>query len=159
MLRVVVENEKLIKIALTRRMLVSFGAYSTDIYFLVTGVPHLDPQVLLQLDTVLPMAPIVHFVNPVLLRSRHISLGHLDVAHFGGAGSGVYAHQVTDLKVVLESHPLDISCTTLVIHIGKCRLGNYQHHYLSSIIFLFSTSKIEGVGLHQFVDGVLKFSR
>ena len=46
MFYVVVESEKLKKIALTRRMLVSFGAVSTDIYFLVTGVPHLDPQVL-----------------------------------------------------------------------------------------------------------------
>ena len=58
MLRVVVENEKL---------LVSFGADSTDIYFLVVGVPHLDPQVLFQLDTVLPVAPIVHHVHLIIV--------------------------------------------------------------------------------------------
>ena len=49
------------------RILVSFGADSTDIYFLVIGVPHHDPQVHFQLDTVLPMAPIVHLVHHVIV--------------------------------------------------------------------------------------------
>ena len=77
MFHVVIESEKLKKIALTRRMLVSFGAVSTNIYLLVTGVPHLDPQVLfpawhspqvlLHHEPLLPEVPLVLLVVLVLL--------------------------------------------------------------------------------------------
>ena len=64
---VVFESGKLKKIALTRRVLVIFGAVSTDIYFLVLWRPHLDPQVLLHHETLLPEVPLVLLVVLVLL--------------------------------------------------------------------------------------------
>ena len=47
--------------------MVSIGADSTDIYFLVIRVYHLDPQVMFQFDTVLPMVPTVLLVHHVIV--------------------------------------------------------------------------------------------
>ena len=66
---VIVESEKLKKIALTRRVLVIFGAVSTDIYFLVLGVLILTLRSFFQPGTVLPIRRLVMatvLVNPVL---------------------------------------------------------------------------------------------
>ena len=72
---VVFESVKLKKIALTRRVSVIFGAVSTDIYFLVLWRPHLDPQVLFQPSTVLPVRR--HVMTTVLVTPGLPKLGLL----------------------------------------------------------------------------------
>ena len=72
---VVVESEKFKKIALTRRMLVSFGAVSTDIYFLVPGVLILTLRSFFQPGTVLLICR--HLMTTVLVNPVLPQLGQL----------------------------------------------------------------------------------
>ena len=128
---VVFESVKLKKIALTRRVLVIFGAVSTDIYFLVLGVLILTLRSFFQPGTVLPIRRLVMttvLVNPVLPQLGLLTL----VIRFTTLGVSLVLSSLVFTRILSNSFSKIFLLNMPIFNFNFCRhsrvLGAFSCH-------------------------------